>query len=506
MAEELLPPAAIACHELKLTALVISHAILNLLGKFHLAAHKLSCFPRYSLNFIKGAGHLDGEILETLWAPFNKISPMARSMTQAHRQEVYDDHMTDSNWKKLVGMGKFFFSWRGCKFMPNITVPSLLKKYKNSNKCLEEMNQAYEQLTAVLDPDKVARWELDAFRAEADRGEALDIYLLKGDKAPTFQDMWLQLMKNPKFPSGNVGSVAWLAEGISIEDSQDQLRSEIQQLPSPMSTRQEVKISEKRQRLSSRIEKFHTMAKHFAKDDPAFCGSDEEEHEDREFWDDDERDWEAPEEEVEGMALELMSIWMPSSIGAAKLTELGLHDLLKEERELRIGQANDHLDQLRTDLGNKAMLEGTRTKKEIQKVVARAILRLDPDGNMASKEVTEENRFGQGTSKLAWFWVIDGEKSQLNVEAGGLMEEFYRINWLKVRARRDRWKEEVSLVRHEMLWTGLWFEYHKKMWEQRALQSTEPGKEAYAKKQMGLWSDFASKARLRFHGKQMDGM
>ncbi|KAI6118296.1 hypothetical protein F5141DRAFT_991568, partial [Pisolithus sp. B1] len=73
---------------------------------------------------------------------------------------------------------------------------------------------------------------------------------------------------------------------------------------------------------------------------------------------------------------------------------------------------------------------GTRTKKEIQKVVARinkhvrgyqrarqAILRLDPNVDMAekyqeilpndlavSKEVTEENRFGQGTSKLAWFW------------------------------------------------------------------------------------------------------
>ncbi|KAI6014702.1 hypothetical protein EDC04DRAFT_2870634 [Pisolithus marmoratus] len=83
--------------------------IIPAVGKFHLAAHKLSCFPRYSLNFIKGAGHLDGEILETLWAPFNKISPTARSMSQAHRQEVYDDHMRDSNWKKLVGIGEVFF-------------------------------------------------------------------------------------------------------------------------------------------------------------------------------------------------------------------------------------------------------------------------------------------------------------------------------------------------------------------------------------------------------------
>ncbi|KAI5998461.1 hypothetical protein EDC04DRAFT_2584920, partial [Pisolithus marmoratus] len=363
--------------------------IIPAVGKFHLAAHKLSCFPRYSLNFIKGAGHLDGEILETLWAPFNKISPTARSMSQAHRQEVYDDHMRDSNWKKLVGI-----------------VPSLLKKHKMANKCLEEMNQAYEQLTAVLDPDKVAQWELDALRAEADRGEALDIYLLKGDKAPTFHEVQLKLTKHPKAPSGNLGSVAWLAEGISIEDSQN--------------------------------------------DD-----------EDWEFWHDDEGDWEAPEEDSEELASELMSIWMPSSIGAAKLMELGLHDLLKEERELRIGQANDCLDQLRTDLGNKAMLyrqnfrtsnstrEGTRSKKEIQKVVARvnkhvrsyqrarqAILRLDPDVNIeeryqeiqpedlaVSKEVTEENRFGQGTSKLAWFWMMDGDERQLNVEAGGLMAE-----------------------------------------------------------------------------------
>ncbi|KAG1759239.1 hypothetical protein EDD22DRAFT_981115 [Suillus occidentalis] len=52
--------------------------ILPAIGKFHLSAHKLMCFARFSLNFITGAGHIDGEILETLWAPFNKISPTAK--------------------------------------------------------------------------------------------------------------------------------------------------------------------------------------------------------------------------------------------------------------------------------------------------------------------------------------------------------------------------------------------------------------------------------------------
>ncbi|KAI6105115.1 hypothetical protein EV401DRAFT_1873905 [Pisolithus croceorrhizus] len=454
---------------------------------------------------------------------------------------------------EIIPAVSFFFSWRLVNLHPSITVPSLLKKYKTSNKCLEDMNQAYEQLNAVLDPNKVARWELDAVKAEADRGEALDIYLLRGDKAPTFHEAQLKLGKNPVSSSANLGSVAWLAEGISIEDSQDQLRYELRQLPSPMSARQEVKTSEKRQRLSSRIEKFHSTGQAFLKgleidgafipqDDPAFCVQEDQEKEDGEFWEDDDTVLEAPDEEVQELASELMSIWMPSSIGAAKLMEIGLHDLLKEEMELRIGQANDCLDQLRTDLGSKAMLyrqnfrtanstrEGTRTKKEIQKVVVRinkhvrsyqrarkAILRLDLNDNIGekfkeiqpedlavSKEVTEENRFGQGVSKMAWFWMVDGEQNLLNGDSGGLMEEFYRINWLKARARRDRWREEVSLVRHEMLWTTLWFQYQKEIWETQALQSTEPGKEAYASKQVELWSDFTKKAGLMFQGKQME--
>ncbi|KAG1726471.1 hypothetical protein EDB19DRAFT_1897637 [Suillus lakei] len=74
--------------------------IVAAVGKFHLSAHKLACFPRYSLNFIAGAGQVDGEILETLWAPFNKISPTARSMSQAHRQEILDDHMQELKLEK----------------------------------------------------------------------------------------------------------------------------------------------------------------------------------------------------------------------------------------------------------------------------------------------------------------------------------------------------------------------------------------------------------------------
>lgn len=162
-------------------------------------------------------------------------------------------------------------------------------------------------------------------------------------------------------------------------------------------------------------------------------------NEEEEFWEGDDEDWEGFDDEEEQIPPELMGIQMPSSIGSVKLAELDLIDLQKEEMELRIGQANDCLEKLRTNLGTKAMLyrqnfrssnstrDGTRTQKEIQKAVLwinkqvrsyhrarQAILRLNPDVSIrqkyqeihpedlgVNKEVTEENRFGQGTSKLA---------------------------------------------------------------------------------------------------------
>jgi len=76
--------------------------LIAVVGKFHMAAHVPSCFSMFNLNFVQGAGQLGGEILETLWSEFNNLSASAHSMSKAPRAELHDDHMRDSNWKKLV--------------------------------------------------------------------------------------------------------------------------------------------------------------------------------------------------------------------------------------------------------------------------------------------------------------------------------------------------------------------------------------------------------------------
>ncbi|KIK78660.1 hypothetical protein PAXRUDRAFT_49167, partial [Paxillus rubicundulus Ve08.2h10] len=80
---------------------------------------------------------------------------------------------------------------------------------------------------------------------------------------------------------------------------------------------------------------------------------------------------------------------------------------------------------------------------------------------LVNKDMTEENRFGQGTDSLAWFWRMEGA----GVDSSGTwMEEFYRIKWLKTKARYCRWEEELELVRHEIYWVVKWFQGQEMEW------------------------------------------
>lgn len=78
------------------------------IGQFHVHGHIPPCFPRFSSNFIRGAGMQDGEIIETLWNKTNAISESTRGMSSAHRREVIDDTMNDSNWMKLTRISTSF--------------------------------------------------------------------------------------------------------------------------------------------------------------------------------------------------------------------------------------------------------------------------------------------------------------------------------------------------------------------------------------------------------------
>jgi len=78
----------------------------------------------------------------------------------------------------------------------------------------------------------------------------------------------------------------------------------------------------------------------------------------------------------------------------------------------------------------------------------------------------------------------------------------YRVNWLRAKARVDRWLEEEVLVKHEMGWTILWFKKQAELWRERSKRegsNLPPGHKSYATKQEKLWNEFHRKASGRFN-------
>ncbi|KAG2341746.1 hypothetical protein BDR05DRAFT_887861 [Suillus weaverae] len=213
---------------------------------------------------------------------------------------------------------------------------------------------------------------------------------------------------------------------------------------------------------------------------------------------------------------------------------LGLAKLREEELALRKGQANDCLEKIQLALGQKAVIyrqyfqsansvwTGTRSKQDAQRCSlkierlvrsyqrARSVMErlgmdqhdleniyqeILPEQLTVNKDVTEENRFGQGSDKLAWFWRVDGaHKSQHHA----WMNEFYRVNWLKAKARWRRWEEELTLTRHEMRWTISWFHHQKTQWLRRSMEAMKSGHQAYGHRQVLLWQMFADNAEDKF--------
>ena len=182
-----------------------------------------------------GIGQIDGEILETLWWPIDKIAGITRAMSKAHRQEVLDDNMYDSNWKKWVGIGMFPQSILIKVVYQMVSlVASLCRKYQKAEATVETMNSAVKELTkSIGNSSWISEWKKLEKAAKTKRGEALMIYNVSHTPgmfstpvifpspliewiAPSQAKKQEDLMKTSKKDR----HVQWLLEGLILEAEQ----------------------------------------------------------------------------------------------------------------------------------------------------------------------------------------------------------------------------------------------------------------------------------------------
>ncbi|KAJ3527505.1 hypothetical protein NMY22_g9765 [Coprinellus aureogranulatus] len=113
--------------------------------------------------------------------------------------------------------------------------------------------------------------------------------------------------------------------------------------------------------------------------------------------------------------------------------------------------------------------------------------------------IANPNARGQSRKDLAWFWTHGqaGRKSY--------MDDLYRVSWLQAKARRDRWREELILLRSEMDWSMNYFKFKSREWMDLASQpGATAGQICYALRQSEQWEHLSTHAHATFE-RYLDG-
>ncbi|KAI0347143.1 hypothetical protein BDW22DRAFT_1322010, partial [Trametopsis cervina] len=321
------------------------------IGLFHVHGHKQACLPRFSPDFIKGVGMVDGEIIETLWAGLNDTSRGTRGMTSAHRQEVIDDQIGYSNWMKTIRI-----------------VNRIRAKYKRAREMLAESETAFESVDRTLADDDRHAWSVMESAALLDRTEnpeTMDIFDVDEQCAPGLADRLAALLTlETGRDATTIGRAAWIAHGLRLQEDQLALASEARKLSRYAGKDEKLKFIRKEQRLAiyasiipSGIDMSSTNVIETLADEPAYDGAEwdaadeEEEHADR-----GEMVPIAAELEQDQVPAYKLPILLFSTLSVTDDSNQQLRAGLQEEVALRQGQAEDKLASLRVLLAWKSVV------------------------------------------------------------------------------------------------------------------------------------------------------
>ncbi|KAI5998973.1 hypothetical protein F5J12DRAFT_784815 [Pisolithus orientalis] len=397
------------------------------IGLWHVHGHQTECFTRYAPNFILGAGQVDSEIMETLWSSLNIISPSAQGMATAHCQELLDFQMNDTSALK----------W----------------KFKVAKQSLATIQDKFNKLDSKVPDGLHQLWveqELVVQSCWQNTPQAMDIYEVWLEKAPTMKAIEIDLIHNNCSFSSSCGSATWIAWALKVEQAQimDTRATEAEQLS----------ISHWQDQLQSQIDALVHGAAQFIRND-----------------------WQVnPRQRPRSIAPfdgdsnnKTDDLFLPDHPGHQKyFHDIGLSSLVEQEIHLRQGQANDALHELCLALVDKAVIIHTDVWK---------------GGNY--KMTTQ-----------AWGQISNAEAMQLIALGAGedILGKYQELNradlTLHTKVLWDHWEEELELLTLETGWTQKFFLHKEKFWSgwhMEALAVGNTGFTCYMARQSQMYWDLA---------------
>ncbi|KAF7296424.1 CxC2 domain-containing protein [Mycena chlorophos] len=387
----------------------------------------------YAIDFALPVWHAaaHGEGIERTWAILNPVSYSTKEMSEGHRHDAIEEKVGHINFRKNIGQGD-----------------TLARKMIIA---IKERDRQCAQSTRSTRRRGIPTSRLETAGGCLERGQDPNAALLA-----RWQARYVDRGTSKVF-EGKMTMVAFIKAGLQLEDLQRRIETEVKST-STLTAERSSQLTELRNGFYKKLQTWET-------------------HQEARR---EERDGEAPPPLAENVKL-----WLPSRLTAAELSAVCPRALVVTELRLREGQCGDAISKLRGYLHSKTHLVdhrnanavgqalSTRYGNLINRVTAHidrefnkynrarsAGLALDSDfdpksesdararaalGRLGSaKRARNEPSLNRGTGPISWIWFVGGEGDQKE------LHDSVRVQWTKALARRDRWTEEVVILREEM--------------------------------------------------------
>ncbi|KAJ7152741.1 hypothetical protein C8R43DRAFT_1127191 [Mycena crocata] len=500
---------------------------------WHAASHNEECQRENSLSVKPGVGKTDGEGVERTWSVLNPAAFSTKDAGRGQRADVLDSKIDNHNHTKNLGEGV-----------------ALQRKLVLAIAERDRQISIFDEVSASIEEEVQSEWRKMIADWEDDHSKPNPYILSRKVDAegafpvtdcPTETEVRLQVRRDEEALSagGNAplhgrSATAFLVAGIQIEDAQARIVAELRGTALVAADR-ENRIQEWRHALLVKISKFRTLQKIYT---PGAVATMEKEEL--------ERDQDCAPPKAENVKL-----YMPSEMSAEDDNDTlrgSVSGLLGMEEKLRVAQCDNSLVSLRARLHAKGHLIGFRNSNVTGQVAAtkartlieevgervesyakryrrgRAALQalgkeaeyphfkellaahvqLDGDAGesdaasikrlgLLASGLRREARHAPGTTRrvLSWIWTAPGALEDKTER----VHESVRVEWTRALARKERWREEVLLLREEMRRVLRYLGWQADWWRERvgprpedADDALAAGLRAYALKQ-AAWHD-----------------
>ncbi|KAF7976812.1 hypothetical protein HWV62_5680 [Athelia sp. TMB] len=466
----------------------------RVIPKMHIHNHGKSCQLSYNLNFIRHSAQSNMEDPERYWAWQNPGSMSTREMTDGARYETLADHAAGWNWAKITTFDS-----------------RLLKAIKVAVYMKLKTRIAFENFGKRFPADVMAGWAqmVEAWDKDPEQKNPYEEPEPTVTLASVMFDLAVEEAEETRRGAALLHETSpsrFLQRGLDLEDQQRKLRVLMRGKKTTLSHKTD--LLERRATLRHRIDKWIEI---------------------QDLYMPEARRLRAAAASATMIDSEEENLYLPSQLPPDLRASPAISSLLDKERRLRIGQADDALHEIRRLLRiSSTILEfkrgqhlasqriTTRTRQLVLNFRAKtgavsdryiaaynALKVLDPGGEWETSfkplnpavdlhlpRREEDDEGPENTRELSWIWLVPrSEDAQRRTATADEVCESMRVEWSKSMARRDRWDEEVQLLREEMRRVIHYFHWKSQWWRRRTNRRTDAsaavqrGAAAYAARQ-----------------------